>query len=285
MQQATSTTLSPDSQPTKPTRHIRNATPEVAFKRLSVVIPCFDEAATIARLLDKVSLVKLPAAIEKEIIVVDDCSKDDTGRVILEYIEDFPDAGIRYFSHSVNQGKGAAVQTGLSHATGDYVLIQDADLEYDPYEYPLLIEPILKGEADIVYGSRFKGGHPHRVLFFWHTVGNQVLTYISNLLTNKHLTDAHTCYRLARTQTIRAIDLQEKRFAIDAEINVKIAQIPGIRIYEVGISYYGRTFREGKKIRFRDALRTIYCLLKYSTAKPPVRKIHGGIASLSHPQI
>jgi glycosyltransferase involved in cell wall biosynthesis len=270
--------ISKGSEPTKSLRHIRDASPTVAFKRLSIIIPCYNESRTIAKLLDKVSLVKLPGSIEKEIIVVDDFSKDDTSRVIQEYIEDFPDAGIRYFSHPSNQGKGAAVQTGLINATGDYVLIQDADLEYDPYEIPDLIVPILKGYADVVYGSRFKGGHPHRVLFLWHTIGNKVLTYINNLITNKHLTDAHTCYRLTRTETIRAIDLEEKRFAIDAEINIKIAQIPGIRIYEVGISYYGRTFREGKKIRFRDAIRTIYCLIKYSTFKAPNRKKCADIA-------
>ncbi|GGB23767.1 glycosyl transferase [Puia dinghuensis] len=206
----------------------------------------------------------LTHSIEKEIIVVNDCSKDDTDLMIREYIDDNPNTPIKYFSHPHNQGKGAAIQTGLQAATGDYLIIQDADLEYDPKEYNLLLEPILSGHADIVYGSRFMGGQPHRILFFWHTLGNKLLTFISNLFTNMNLTDAHTCYKVIRTSTIKGIPLVEKRFAFDAELNAKIARIPKLRIYEVGISYYGRTFAEGKKIRLRDAVRSIYSLVKYS---------------------
>lgn len=245
-------------------RHTRRDPLPTAINKLSVIVPCYNEAGTIAVLLDKVTDVRLPGSIEKEIIVINDCSKDDTELMVMEYMEDNPVAPIRYIRHEMNQGKGAAVQTGIAAATGDYILIQDADLEYNPKEYNLLLEPILSGDADIVYGSRFMGGQPHRILFFWHTLGNKLLTFVSNLLTNMNLTDAHTCYKLVGTATIRAISLQEKRFAIDAELNVKLSRIPGIRVYEVGISYYGRTFAEGKKIRLKDAFRSVYCLVKYS---------------------
>lgn len=245
-------------------RHAKRPPNAATFRKLSIIIPCYNEAGTIAVLLDKVMEAMLPGSIEKEIIVVNDASQDDTELMILEYMEDNPETGITYIRHPYNQGKGAAVHTGIQAATGEYVLIQDADLEYNPREYTLLLEPILTGDADVVYGSRFMGGNPHRILFFWHTQGNKLLTFISNLLTNMNLTDAHTCFKLLRTSTIRALELKEKRFAFDAELNVKICRIPGIRVYEVGISYYGRTFAEGKKIRLRDAIRSIYCLLKYS---------------------
>jgi glycosyltransferase involved in cell wall biosynthesis len=245
-------------------RHIRHSATYPNIQRLSVIIPCYNEAPTIAVILDKILDVELPYPIEKEIIVVNDCSRDDTDLMIREYLQDNPLAPIQYIRHTVNQGKGAAVHTGIASATGDYLLIQDADLEYDPKEYTLLLAPILSGHADIVYGSRFMGGHPHRILFFWHTLGNKLLTFVSNLFTNMNLTDAHTCYKVIKTATIRNITLQEKRFAFDAELNVKIARIPRVRIYEVGISYYGRTFAEGKKVRLRDALHSIYCLVKYT---------------------
>ena len=245
-------------------RHVRHSALYHNIRKLSVIIPCYNEAATIAVMLDKITDVELPYNIEKEIIVVNDCSQDDTDLMIREYILDNPAAPIQYIRHAINQGKGAAVHTGIAATTGDYLLIQDADLEYDPKEYSLLLDPILSGHADMVYGSRFMGGHPHRILFFWHTLGNKLLTFISNLFTNMNLTDAHTCYKLIRTSTIRDIPLMEKRFAFDAELNAKIARIRGIRIYEVGISYYGRTFAEGKKIRLRDAFRSIYCLIKYT---------------------
>jgi glycosyltransferase involved in cell wall biosynthesis len=255
-------------------RHTRRDPLPTAISKLSVIVPCYNEAGTIAVLLDKVTDVQLPGNIDKEIIVINDCSKDDTELMVMEYVEDNPAAPIRYIRHEVNQGKGAAVQTGIAAATGDYILIQDADLEYNPKEYNLLLEPILSGDADIVYGSRFMGGQPHRILFFWHTLGNKLLTFISNLLTNMNLTDANTCYKLVRTATIRAISLREKRFAIDAELNVKLSRIPGIRVYEVGISYYGRTFAEGKKIRLKDAFRSVYCLVKYSLFSRSDRNIY-----------
>jgi len=245
-------------------RHIRRSNAYQPVKRLSIIVPCYNEASTIAIILDKITDAELPHPIEKEIIVVNDCSKDDTDLVIREYMEDNPDAPIRYTRHEINRGKGAAVHTGIMGATGDYLIIQDADLEYNPKEYGLLLEPIISGDADVVYGSRFMGGHPHRILFFWHTLGNKMLTFFSNLFTNMNLTDAHTCYKLIPTNLIRQIPLKEKRFAFDAELNVKISTIPRLRVYEVGISYYGRTFAEGKKIRFRDALRSVFCIIKYS---------------------
>jgi glycosyltransferase involved in cell wall biosynthesis len=252
----------------KTPRHVRRPDVNQQIKKLTVIIPCYNEAATIAVILDKVTDVELIHHIEKEIIVINDCSKDDTDLMIREYLEDNPQAPIRYISKEVNQGKGAAVHTGMAAATGDYIIIQDADLEYDPREYNLMLAPILSGDADIVYGSRFMGGNPHRVLFFWHTLGNKMLTFFSNLFTNMHLTDAHTCYKVIPTGIIHQMSLKEQRFAFDAELNVKISSLPGLRVYEVGISYYGRTFAEGKKIRFRDALRSVFCIMKYSLASP-----------------
>ncbi|HMH21387.1 MAG TPA: glycosyltransferase family 2 protein [Puia sp.] len=245
-------------------KHVKRPPLYSPIRRLSIIIPVYNEASTISVLLDKVSDVELICHIEKEIIVVNDCSKDDTDLMIKEYMMDNPQAPIQYFCQPENQGKGAAVHAGIQYASGDYILIQDADLEYDPKEYNILLEPILTGYADIVYGSRFMGGNPHRILFFWHTLGNKFLTFISNLFTNLNLTDAHTCYKLMRTSMLREIPMREKRFAFDAELNVKVSRIPGIRIYEVGISYYGRTYAEGKKIRWRDGVRSIFCLLKYS---------------------
>jgi glycosyltransferase involved in cell wall biosynthesis len=245
-------------------RHIRHTNVNQYIKRLSIIIPCYNEAATIAIILDKISDVELPHHIEKEIIVVNDCSKDDTDLMIQEYMEDNPAVPIHYIRQEINRGKGAAVHAGIANATGDYLIIQDADLEYNPKEYVLLLAPVLSGDADVVYGSRFMGGNPHRILFFWHTFGNKILTLISNLFTNMNLTDAHTCYKVIPTSLIRQIPLQEKRFAFDAELNVKLSSIPNIRVYEVGISYYGRTFADGKKIRFRDALRSVFCIIKYS---------------------
>jgi glycosyltransferase involved in cell wall biosynthesis len=245
-------------------RHVKQSPNQISIRKISVIIPCYNEAPTIAIILDKVIDVELTNAIEKEIIVVNDCSKDDTDLMIKEYIFDNSEAPIRYVIHNKNQGKGTAIQSGLAIATGDYVIIQDADLEYDPKEYNILLEPILSGHADVVYGSRFMGGHPHRILFFWHTLGNKLLTLMSNLVTNMNLTDAHTCYKVVKTSTLRQIPLKEKRFSFDAELNVKISRIPKLRIYEVGISYYGRTFSDGKKIRLRDAARSLFCLAKYS---------------------
>jgi len=245
-------------------KHTKRPPISCTIQKLSILIPTYNEASTISVLLDKIWDVELLNGIEKEMIVVNDFSKDDTELMILEYIADNPSAPIKYIAHEYNKGKGAAIHTAINYATGDYILIQDADLEYDPKEYNLLLEPILTGHADIVYGSRFMGGHPHRILFFWHTLGNKLLTFVSNLFTNMNLTDAHTCYKLIRASILREIPLHEKRFAFDAELNVKISQIPQIRLYEVGISYYGRTFTEGKKIRFKDAIRSVWCLIKYT---------------------
>jgi len=245
-------------------KHTKRPPFSCTIQKLSILIPAYNEASTISVLLDKIWDVELFNFIEKEIIVVNDCSEDDTELMIMEYIADNPSAPIKYISHEYNQGKGAAIHTAIYYATGDYILIQDADLEYDPKEYNILLEPILTGHADVVYGSRFMGGHPHRILFFWHTMGNKLLTFISNLFTNLNLTDAHTCYKLIRASILREIPLHEKRFAFDAELNVKISRVPQIRLYEVGISYYGRTFTEGKKIRLQDAVRSVWCLAKYT---------------------
>jgi glycosyltransferase involved in cell wall biosynthesis len=247
----------------KTPRHTRQSPTATKIRRLSIIIPCYNEAATISIILDKIADAKISNSIEKEIIVINDCSKDDTDLMIREYISDNPQLTICYITHPYNMGKGSAVRSGLSRATGDYVIIQDADLEYDPSEYALMLEPIETGHADVVYGSRFMGGHPHRVLFFWHTLGNKLLTFVSNIVTNMHLTDAHTCYKVFPMKLIDQIQLRETRFAFDAELNVRISTIKGLRIYEVGISYYGRTFSEGKKIRLRDAFRSVFCLVKY----------------------
>jgi glycosyltransferase involved in cell wall biosynthesis len=237
-----------------------------SFKKLSIVIPAYNEGRTIHLILDRIKDVVLTNNIEKEIIIVNDCSKDDTEEAIKKYAAQSP-MNIQYFAHEFNQGKGAALHTGISKATGDYVLIQDADLEYDPDEYNLLIKPILRGGADVVYGSRFMGGNPHRILFFWHSIGNIVLTRLSNMFTNLNLTDMETCYKLFRRDIIQGLKLEEKRFGFEPEVTAKISRLKDIRIYEVGISYYGRTYEEGKKIGWRDGFRAIYCILKFNIFK------------------
>ncbi len=231
---------------------------------LSIVVPAYNEGATIHYLLDKVRAVQLPAGLSKEVILVNDCSTDDTEAAILRYREQHADMAIAYYKHEVNRGKGAALHTGIRQASGDYVIIQDADLEYDPQEYSILLRPMLDGVADVVYGSRFMGGNPHRILFFWHSLGNQFLTFLSNALTNLNLTDMETCYKLFRREVIQSLELKEQRFGFEPEVTAKVARIPGIRIYEVGISYYGRTYEEGKKISWRDGFRAIYCILRYN---------------------
>lgn len=234
------------------------------FNKLSIVIPAYNEGPTIHLILDRIKAVQLLNNIQKEIIIVNDFSKDNTEEAILKYKADNPELNIQYFKHEFNQGKGAALHTGISKATGDYTVIQDADLEYDPEEFNDLIKPVLRGFADVVFGSRFLGGNAHRILFFWHSIGNKMLTMASNMFTNLNLTDMETCYKLFRTPIIQQIKLQEKRFGFEPEVTAKISRVKDIRIYEVGISYYGRTYAEGKKINWKDGFRAIYCILKYN---------------------
>lgn len=215
-------------------------------------------------MLSKVCEVPLLAGMTKEIIIIDDGSKDQTEAVVHHFLTAHQEQNIRYIKHPHNMGKGAALHTGISMATGDYVIIQDADLEYDPFEYPVLLQPLADDRADVVYGSRFIGGGPHRVLFFWHYVGNRFLTLLSNAFTDLNLTDMETCYKVFKRDIIQNISLKEKRFGFEPEVTAKIAKIPGIRIYEVGISYYGRTYAEGKKINWRDGVRALYCIVKYN---------------------
>lgn len=200
----------------------------------------------------------------KEIIIVNDCSKDNTEGAIKKYQSEHPEFPMRYIAHEVNKGKGAALHTGIHYASGDYTIIQDADLEYDPEEYNVLLVPVLKGFADVVYGSRFMGGNPHRILFFWHSIGNRFLTRFSNAFTNLNLTDMETCYKLFRSDIIKGLTLKENRFGFEPEVTAKVSRVEGVRIYEVGISYYGRTYAEGKKIGWKDGFRAIYCILKYN---------------------
>ena len=231
---------------------------------LSIIIPAYNEGRTIHLILDRVKAVSLRDNIAKEVIIVNDCSKDNTEEAIQAYMGNNPELNIQYYKHEVNQGKGAALHTGIQKATGDFVIIQDADLEYDPNEYNILLQPILDGFADVVYGSRFMGGNPHRILFFWHSIGNKMLTFLSNMFTNLNLTDMETCYKLFRREIIQGIQLKEKRFGFEPEVTAKVSRIPKIRIYEVGISYYGRTYEEGKKIGWKDGFRAIWCILKYN---------------------
>ena len=233
------------------------------MNKLSIIIPVFNEEKTVHLILNKIKSATLINNIAKEVIVVNDCSSDDTSRILKNYINSNIDLDIKFFEHSKNMGKGAALHTGINKATGDFTIIQDADLEYNPEEYNLLLKPVVEGFADVVYGSRFMGGNAHRVLFFWHTIGNKFLTTLSNVFTNLNLTDMETCYKLFNTIMLQSLVLKEKKFGFEPEVTAKIAKIPKIRIYEVGISYYGRTYDEGKKIGWKDGVHAIFCILKY----------------------
>ncbi len=224
---------------------------------LSIIIPVYNEKDTIEQIVQRVLEVD---TLKKEIIIVDDCSTDGT-RVVLEEIAEKVS---KIVYHPENQGKGAAIRTGIKEATGDFLIVQDADLEYDPQEYPVLLSPLLNKDADVVYGSRFLTSQEHRVLYFWHSVGNHFLTFLSNMFSNLNLTDMETCYKVFRTHIIKQINIKENRFGFEPEITAKIAKIPNIRIYEVGISYHGRTYSEGKKISWKDGLRAIWCIIKYN---------------------
>ena len=234
-----------------------------SIKTLSVIIPAYNEGKTIHRILERVIAVDLHG-IKKEIIIVNDCSKDNTLEAVQNFISSHNYTNLRLVSHEVNKGKGAAIRTGIQSATGNWVIVQDADLEYDPQEFYILLAPILNGFADVVYGSRFMGGKPHRILFFWHSIGNKFLTFLSNVFTNLNLTDMETCYKMFRADYIKQINLKENRFGFEPEVTAKISRIENVRIYEVGISYYGRTYAEGKKIGWKDGVRTLWCIMKYN---------------------
>tara|TARA_B110000902_G_scaffold43775_1_gene48264 strand:- start:28399 stop:29124 length:726 start_codon:yes stop_codon:yes gene_type:complete len=237
------------------------------FKTLSIIIPAYNEEKTIHFILDKVKAVKLNGELAKQVIIVNDCSSDDTKGAVEKYISANSELNITYYEHEVNKGKGAALHTGIKKAQGDLLIIQDADLEYDPEEYNDLLKPMLGGHADVVYGSRFLGGNPHRILFYWHSIGNKLLTRWSNRFTNLNLTDMETCYKLFKTDIIQEMRLNENRFGFEPEITAKISRIKNIRIYEVGISYYGRTYEEGKKIGWKDGFRALWCITKYGLFK------------------
>ncbi len=234
------------------------------MKKLSIIIPAYNEEKTIQKVLDKVNNITLTGNLSKEIIIVNDCSSDSTEAQVLEYTKKYPAREIQYFKQEKNMGKGAALHKGIKEATGDLLVIQDADMEYNPAEYNILLQPILDGEADVVYGSRFIGGKAHRVLLFWHSIGNRFLTLLSNMFTDLNLTDMETGYKLFKTSIIKKLYLKEKRFGFEPEVTAKISKLKDIKIYEVGISYSGRTYAEGKKINWKDGFRAIYCIIKYN---------------------
>lgn len=233
-------------------------------RKLSVVIPAYNESQTIQEILQKVFSVKFCYPINLQVLVIDDGSTDDTVEKIYDFQKEYTEVDLIFLRQLQNEGKGAAIKRGIEVADGDYVIIQDADLEYDPREYNDLLKPLEEEVADVVYGSRFMGNNPHRILFFWHSIGNKFLTFISNVFTNLNLTDMETCYKMFRSEVIKNVNLKENRFGFEPEVTAKISKIPGVRIYEVGISYYGRTYQEGKKINWQDGVKAIYYILKYN---------------------
>jgi len=237
------------------------------MSKLTILIPVYNEEKTIIEILNRIKEADI-GEVDKEIIIIDDGSIDQTSYLVEKFIKENESIlDIKFIKQEKNMGKGAAIQKGIKEATGDYIIIQDADLEYDPNEYKNLLEPILLGKADVVYGSRFVGSKPHRVLLFWHYLGNKFLTFLCNLFANLNLTDMETCYKLFKADILKSINLKEKRFGFEPEVTIKISRIPNIRIYEIGISYYGRTHKEGKKINWKDGLKAIFCILKYGLSK------------------
>lgn len=237
------------------------------ISKLSILIPVYNEEKTIGAILQKINEVVLPAGIQKEVVIVNDCSTDSTEEVIKNFQLQHSIFDIIYVRQAQNLGKGAAIRRAIGEATGQYCIVQDADLEYDPHEYGILLRPIIGGHADVVFGSRFVGGKPHRMLFFFHTVGNKVLTLLSNMFTNLNLSDMETCFKMFPVAHLKNMKLYENRFGFEPEITAKISRVPGIRIYEVGISYYGRSYAEGKKISWKDGFRAIFVILKYNIWK------------------